>query len=334
MSEHPTSNEQRLSIKSMSAAGDSLYLFLDQHGSMHIGIEDGEGSHGAWFTREHQTQLRDWLTKVLPAHEPQPALNEVSFEQWAKRQAPHHSLARDQYGQYECSDTRWLELAWNAARATHEPCVIPDATRKLGELAAAHVLMRLALSKILHEGDFTAPEGMKRIARAALDSTASADALRAAQPPEAAQSCDDGLRAIECPSCHGVGGGVTRDGIEMDCSKCDGEGSIVVAAQPPLDAVSEAAIENALVYADYLKYESANSTVIKRLAAEVRRLRPAQPPCADRCAIEFTRDELSVALEAVAVSAGSPRWQARAAPVREKLSTAWDAKGWRATSTK
>lgn len=63
------------------------------------------------------------------------------------------------------------------------PCVIPDATRKLGELAAAHVVMRLALQKIVSDGDFTAPEGMQRIARAALDSTASADALRASPPP-------------------------------------------------------------------------------------------------------------------------------------------------------
>ena len=67
----------------------------------------------------------------------------------------------------------------------HEPSAIPDATRKLGELATAHLVMRLALQKIISDGDFTAPEGMQRIAREALDSTASADALRASQPPSA-----------------------------------------------------------------------------------------------------------------------------------------------------
>jgi DnaJ-class molecular chaperone len=27
-----------------------------------------------------------------------------------------------------------------------------------------------------------------------------------------------------CPTCNGVGGGITRDGIEIECSKCDGTG--------------------------------------------------------------------------------------------------------------
>lgn len=29
-----------------------------------------------------------------------------------------------------------------------------------------------------------------------------------------------------CPSCYGSGGGFTRDGIELDCSKCNGTGGI------------------------------------------------------------------------------------------------------------
>ncbi len=57
--------------------------------------------------------------------------------------------------------------------------------------------------------------------------------LTAPEPP-AAQTCDDSLRATECPTCHGVG--VTSDDIEVDCSTCDGEGSIVRPAPPPVPA--------------------------------------------------------------------------------------------------
>lgn len=33
-------------------------------------------------------------------------------------------------------------------------------------------------------------------------------------------------KQVECPQCHGVGGGRCRDGIEVDCSTCWGTGSI------------------------------------------------------------------------------------------------------------
>ncbi len=31
---------------------------------------------------------------------------------------------------------------------------------------------------------------------------------------------------VMCPSCHGVGGGVGRDGVVVDCSRCNGDGQI------------------------------------------------------------------------------------------------------------
>lgn len=39
---------------------------------------------------------------------------------------------------------------------------------------------------------------------------------------------DDGLREIECPHCHGVGGGRGADGVEQDCSLCDGHGGLLI----------------------------------------------------------------------------------------------------------
>lgn len=38
---------------------------------------------------------------------------------------------------------------------------------------------------------------------------------------------------IECPKCHGVGGGLTRDGLEVDCSKCNGKGYVMGPADQP-----------------------------------------------------------------------------------------------------
>jgi hypothetical protein len=49
------------------------------------------------------------------------------------------------------------------------------------------------------------------------------------QPEKASEPhpVDDGQRLVECPSCHGVGGGITKDGVEMDCSTCNGEGGVL-----------------------------------------------------------------------------------------------------------
>lgn len=86
---------------------------------------------------------------------------------------------------------------YRQAGLSPEPEAIPDATRKLGELASAHIIMRLALQKIISDGDFTAPEGMKRIARSALDTTATAAALSGSlQPPSAA--CSAQTKRAEC----------------------------------------------------------------------------------------------------------------------------------------
>lgn len=61
-----SSDQIRITISSMSVAGDSLYLVLDRGGSMHIGLENDDGSNDAYFDREQQIRLRDWLNKVLP----------------------------------------------------------------------------------------------------------------------------------------------------------------------------------------------------------------------------------------------------------------------------
>lgn len=65
MSEQPTSEERRITIQSMSCAGDNLHLFLSGHGEMYISHENDDGVHGAYFEREQQIRLRDWLNKVI-----------------------------------------------------------------------------------------------------------------------------------------------------------------------------------------------------------------------------------------------------------------------------
>lgn len=64
MTEQLPKEGMHITIRSLSVAGDSLYLAY-RHGNVNIGIEDDEGSHSAYFDREHLLQLRDWLNKVL-----------------------------------------------------------------------------------------------------------------------------------------------------------------------------------------------------------------------------------------------------------------------------
>jgi hypothetical protein len=56
--------EKHITIKSMSVAGDSLYLAC-RIGFVNIGIENDEGCHSAYFDREHLVKLRDFLNEVL-----------------------------------------------------------------------------------------------------------------------------------------------------------------------------------------------------------------------------------------------------------------------------
>jgi hypothetical protein len=44
---------------------------------------------------------------------------------------------------------------------------------------------------------------------------------------ELVHPCDDGMRVVECPECHGVGGGLLPNGEEIDCGTCDGDGSVL-----------------------------------------------------------------------------------------------------------
>lgn len=65
MDAHRTPEEKRITIESMSIAGDVINLFFDENGWLYVGHEDEDGCHGAYVAHDQQVRLRDWLNKVI-----------------------------------------------------------------------------------------------------------------------------------------------------------------------------------------------------------------------------------------------------------------------------
>jgi hypothetical protein len=112
-------------------------------------------------------------------------------------------------------------------------CTTCGSTFKSGVIPEPEVIVPLEYRErvrdVIRQGlaAYGQPRGIKHGAEAD-------DWLRklADQGPElksvAAHPVDDGMRLVECPSCHGTGGGILFNGDEHDCSRCNGEGGILV----------------------------------------------------------------------------------------------------------
>lgn len=119
------------------------------------------------------------LAKQL-AHEP-PADERERFEGFLHGYS--YTLQRDSDGDYtelpvELAFEAWLARAH--VSSSQPPEVIPDATRKLGELAAAHIVLRTALSQITVQRLRGRKTSAGQIAESALEKTASAGHLAVA----------------------------------------------------------------------------------------------------------------------------------------------------------